>query len=391
MNSAAGQTRTELAERLRLAHAAAGLEGAVEAGPVALTPAIVQAFDALAAFDARQEPGSPRTKLLNVADIFAELPPVPWLCQALDMAPGAPVLLAGYGFSGKTVSAQDLALAVATGTSAWGRFPVRSGRVLHIDYEQGQYLTRQRYQRLAAGRGIDPRSLDGRLVLAPMPGWYLDTDSGDELVRLADGFDLVIVDSFRAACPHTDENSSDARVPLDRLTRISETTGSTFKVLHHARKPSQNATGGARMSVRGSGALFDACGSVLVFGAEKGEPVAVEHEKARISGRPHEAFQLWIEDVEVAGNPTGGLRVSALSSAPPARQSGSERLQDLQGRVLAHIKGEGGITGGNNVLHQHLGGRKETLNAAVSELVRAGRLTRGGTTKEPTLSMTGTT
>jgi hypothetical protein len=335
-----------------------------------------------------------RATLLSAADIFAPLPPVNFTCQALDMAPGAPVLVAGYGFSGKTISAQDLALAVATGTAAWGRFPVRKGRVLHIDYEQGAYLTRHRYQRLAAGRGIDPRSLDGHLVLAPMPRWYLDGDTGDELARLADGFDLVIVDSFRAACPNTDENKSEARVPLDRLTRISELTGTTWLVIHHARKPSQDSrkpSGGARMAVRGSGALYDACGSCLVFAAEKGEPVSVEHEKARITGRLHDAFQLRIEDVDTAGGPSCGLRVSAVSSMPPAQQTTSERLQALQERVLGFVKAQGGTTGGNNIIAEHLGGRRQALNAAISELVRSGRLIRGGSTKEPTLSLAGTT
>lgn len=332
-----------------------------------------------------------RTRLLSVADIFAPLPPVPWLLQALDVAPGAPALWAGYGFSGKTVTAQALALAIASGTNAWGRFPVRAGRVLHLDYEQGAYLTRSRYQRLAAALGLDPRSLDGRLVLAPMPGWYLDSDTNDECARLAEGFDLMIVDSFRAACPITDENSSEARVPLDRLTRVSEKTGVTALVIHHARKPSQNAAGGARMSVRGSGALYDACGSVLVFSGEKGEPVTVEHEKARISGRPHDAFQLWIEDVEAAGDPRGGLRVSALSTPPPASQSASQRLRELQERVLGHVEALGGTSGGVNIITRHLGARRADVSDAVAELVRAGRLVRGGSRLEPTLTMSGTT
>ena len=330
--------------------------------------------------------------LLSAAEIFAPLPPISWLCESFDVAAGAPVLLAGYGYSGKTVAAQDLALAIATGTNAWGRFPVRTGRVLHLDYEQGSYLDRLRYQRLAAARGIDPRSIDGRLVLSPMPGWYIDDDDqGDDLARLSEGFDLGIVDSFRAACPRTDENSSDARVPLDRLTRISEKTGTSWLVIHHARKPSQNAQGGARMAVRGSGALYDACGSVLVFAGEKGDPVTVEHEKARITGRTHEPFQLWIEDVLTDEGPRGGLRVSAIDGPPATKQTPSQRVEEVQGRVMEFIQDQGGTTGGNNVVAQYVGGRRETLNAAISELVRAGRLERGGTTKEPTLTIQGTT
>lgn len=333
----------------------------------------------------------PTSRLLSAADIFAPLPPVKWLCQAFDVAPGPPLLVAGYGFSGKTLSLQDLALSVATGTPVWGTFPVRTGKVLHVDYEQGAHLTRLRYQRLARARGIRPTDLEDRLNLAPLPDWYLDADAGDKLKRLCEGVDLLIVDSFRAACPRTEENSSDARIPLDRLTRISEETGATSIVIHHARKPSKDSQGGARMSIRGSGALYDACGSVLVFSAEKGEPITVEHDKARITGRTHESLRLWIEDVEVDGDPLAGLRVSTLSTPPPDQQTADQRLGELQGRVLAFVEAQGGTSGGCNVIHEHLGGRRQSLTAAIAELVRLGRLTRGGSTKEPTLSLAGTT
>ena len=120
---------------------------------------------------------------------------------------------------------------------------------------------------------------------------------------------------------------------------------------------------------------------MLVFGGEKGEPVTVAHEKARITGRTHEDFRLWIEDVEIDGDPAAGLRVSVMDGTPPAQQSGAERLQELQYRVLAFVEEQGGTTGGANVIAEHLGGRRQTLNAAVAELVRTGRLQRGGTTK----------
>lgn len=334
-----------------------------------------------------ERPRAAGADLLDAAAIFAPLPPVSWLCQALDLAPGAPALLAGYGFSGKTVAAQDLALAVASGGLAWGRFPVRAGRVLHLDYEQGSYLTRARYQRLARARGVDPAALDGRLSLGVLPSWYLDGDSG-ALEQLCDGYDLVLVDSFRAACPVTDENSSEARVPLDRLGRASERTGATGLVLHHARKPSREAVGGSRMSVRGSGALYDACGSVLVFSAEKGQPVSVEHEKARISGRPHPSFRLQIADVEFAGDPTAGLRVECLSGADDAKQDAPRgRFAEVRGKVLDLVRDEGPLSGGVNLVRARLGGRKDDIAAAVADLLQSGAIVRGGTYREPTLSL----
>jgi hypothetical protein len=337
-------------------------------------------------YEAEQEAAG----LLDVANIFAPLPPVNYLCQALDVAPGAPLLIAGYGYSGKTVSAQDLALAVATGTMVWGRFPVRSGRVLHIDYEQGTYLTCMRYQRLARARGIDPRELEGRLRVAPLPEWYLDGDVHDRLARLCKGVDLVIVDSFRAACPSTDENSSEARVPLDRLLRVSDATGVTPAVIHHARKPIKDAQGGARMSIRGSGALFDACGAVLVFAAEKGAPITVVHEKAKYSGRTHEDFRLVIEDVEIDGDPTAGLRVSYLAAPTTAVQTPTDRYAAVKERVVALIRAEGSV-GGINVLRARLAARKDDVSAAVAELVRAGAIRRGGTHNAPVLEVVGPT
>jgi hypothetical protein len=330
-----------------------------------------------------------RTKLLEVADIFAPLPPVKWLCEALGMAPGAPTVFGGYGYSGKTVCVQDMALAVALGTVAWGRFPVRAGRVLHLDYEQGSHLTRLRYQRLALARGIEPAEFGGRLQLASMPAWYLDADAGDELSRLCEGVDLVIVDSFKAACPHTEENSSEARIPLDRFGRLSETTGVTPVVIHHARKPSQNAQGGARMSLRGSGALYDALGSLLVFSGEKGEPITVEHEKNRITGKTHPTFRVQVEDVEIDGDPSGGLRVTALDVPPSQPKASGDRFAGVKARVLELIREQGPIAGANAVL-AHLGGRKGDILTAVAELEQSGAILRGGDRTHPTLTAVGT-
>jgi hypothetical protein len=329
-------------------------------------------------------------KLLSVADIFAPLPPVNWLCQPLDMAPGAPGLIAGYGYSGKSVALQDLALAVASGTRAWGSFDVKHGRVLHLDHEQGSYLTRARYQRLALARGIDPADLKGRLALSVMPAFYLDNDAKDEITRLSDGCDLVVIDSFKASCPSTDENTSEARIPLDRLTRISEQTGAYFLLLHHSRKPSRDrdGLGGARMAIRGSGALYDAAGSVLVFAADKNEPITVAHEKARISGRTHPDFRLHIVDVEIDADPTAGLRVSVLSDAGSGSVDAPDQFSVLKGRILELVRQEGGtLHGGKNLIRAKLGARNDDVRAAVDDLVAAGAIRNAGTRQNPILTL----
>jgi hypothetical protein len=123
---------------------------------------------------------------------------------------------------------------------------------------------------------------------------------------------LVIIDSFRACAPSFEENSSEVRITLDAATRASEKTGCVFLFIHHARKPSEGQTGGAKMSFRGSSAFFDASGSAFVFVGEKGEPVLIEHEKCRNRGTTEDPFQLVIDDVDGRK----GLRVTMREAEP---------------------------------------------------------------------------
>jgi hypothetical protein len=92
---------------------------------------------------------------------------------------------------------------------------------------------------------------------------------------------LVIVDNLSAAMRGMQENTADARQPLDMLTRISRRTGAVFLVLHHTTKPGQNAAKG-RAAIRGSSALFDAAaGAFILEFDEVGKCLHVKCEKAR--------------------------------------------------------------------------------------------------------------
>jgi hypothetical protein len=313
---------------------------------------------------------------IGIADVFAPLPPINWLVQELDLCPGAPHLLAGYGFSGKSLAAQSLALAVASGKPAWGRFATRTGRVLHLDYEQGRRLTLGRYQRLAEGAGIDQAALGDRLGVVCLPTMYLDSPAAEEmLTRECDDHALVVVDSLRASCPAAEENSSDVRRALDMLGRVSDRTGVTAVVIHHARKPQKDAPGGARMAIRGSSAIYDACASVLVFDGVKGEPVRVSHEKARTSGIPADDFALRIADVHATPEDpwSGGLRIEVDAAGPAPRQSGDERLAEAADTVHAAILTHPGAS--KHRLRELCSGMRWTqLDAAVELLVEQGRV-----------------
>ncbi len=274
---------------------------------------------------------TPKLTTIGADEIFAPMPPANYICSDLDICPGAPTLIAGYGYSGKTTAAMSLALdvalylymirklgaisAVLNPPKMWEHFPLlRGGRVLHLDYEMGRRLVCEKYQRLLRGHssGATVDDLRGLLEAMILPVFYLDQPETEAVLsKMCEGVTLCLIDSLRACAPNVEENSSDVRRVLDMLTRISEATGCVFLVIHHARKANQaNGSVAAAQSLRGSSSIYDACASVLVFTGEKNKPSRVQHEKARNRGICADDFSISIEDVQVGRDARAGLRVA---------------------------------------------------------------------------------
>lgn len=340
----------------------------------------------------RYPPGAPvkGTAVLKWAELSGALAAVPWLCRELSIAPGAPTLVAGYGYSGKTVSLQALALSVATGRPAWGRFEVAQGSVLHLDYEQGRYLTQLRYQRLALGMKCwDESGLGSNLDVLTLPPTYLDgAGETERLAQLCEGRKLCLIDSMKAAFPSADENSSDVRQYLDQLTRVSDATGCVMVVIHHARKPSKEHEGMAAMAVRGSGAIFDACGGVFIWAGSKGRPTTVIHDKARFTGRTVDDFCLEVVDVGLPVESISDEAAAATALEPIANATGSMRmglrvqcitteqtspLRQLENRLARMIALTPGIT--QRRLFERSGVRHTEAREALALLYEDGRIT----------------
>jgi hypothetical protein len=311
--------------------------------------------------------------VLSSEDIFGQLEPIPWLCESLGIAAGAPCMAAGYGYSGKTAAAQSMAISVAAGVNVWGRFAAANGRVLHVDYEQGARLTRERYQRLARGMRLGFDDLAGQLEVVCLPALYMDHAAAEEtLARACDGVALCVIDSFRACAPSVDENSSEARLVLDMLARVSDRTGAAFLMIHHARKSQPGQSDSAKMSVRGSGALFDACASVLVFQASKGEPTIVTHEKNRLTGEQHDDVALEIGDVEDDGDRRWGLTVHAVDAADVQTEREERRRTDLDSGILEFVRRNTGCSTGE--IKHGVRGKAAAIQAALEAMVRGGRV-----------------
>jgi hypothetical protein len=313
---------------------------------------IARELDALK--QAAEFTGWPWTSASKLAE---PLPEVPWVVEALELAPGLPTLFAGYGYSGKTVAAQSLALSVATGTRLWGRFPTKSGKVRHVDYEQGWRLTAERYQRLARAEGFNLLDVGDALSFVALPPDRLDDAAIEALLkRELTGVTLAIIDSFRAGAPTVDENDSKARIPLDMLGRVSEATGCTIVLLHHARKATEGDRD-VRQILRGSSALFDACQCFWAFMGTKGT-IVLENGKARLTGRTFEELSLTVVDViGEDGNDRWGLRVRVDNAADARMESLQKEQRELAGRVIAFVRANpkcssrrirAGVVGGTN-------------------------------------------
>ena len=297
--------------------------------------------------------------LITWAQVAAPLPVVRWTLEALGIAPGAVTIVGGAGGGGKTMALQALILAISSGRKAWGQFQTEQGRAIHIDYEQGDRITRERYQRIANAMGIDLLSLDpDSFGLATLPRFAMKADQAteDAIVRTCTGARLAVIDAFRGAFPEAKENDSDVRKHLDMLQHVSDRTGCTIVTIAHSRKATEDTD--VRSSLRGSSALFDSAQTVYMLDGESGKPTRVHNTKDRvlggIDGKLRETFGIKIKDVAGVNHNheldrRWGLDVSYLSTPETTAaylDSGSndgdftasaDRLISVAARIIAHL------------------------------------------------------
>jgi hypothetical protein len=316
-------------------------------------------------------PASP-WEWVTAAGLDEPLPPIPWVCEDLELAPGPVTIFGGYGYSAKTVTAQSLALAVASGRPAFGVLPVTSGRVRHVDYEQGRRLTQERYQRLGRAMSIRFSEIGDALGFVSLPHEKLDSSATEAiLVRELEGVRLAIIDSYRAGAPTIDENASGARVPLDMLARVSETTGCAIVVIHHARKTSEGDAD-ERQILRGSSAVFDAAQSIWTFVAKKGEPTRASCAKARLTGRNFDPFCLHVEDVPRDGDERWGLRVRYEDAANVDVEAEDKKTRARTDAIVAYLRPEERTKAEilDHLKRIGLGMRDASLNVVLDRLAR---------------------
>jgi AAA domain-containing protein len=314
-------------------------------------------------------------------DFRKPMPPVRWLCKDLGIGPGRPTVAVGKPGSGKTWSTQALALAVAGGLPVFGRFPVREGRVVHLDMDQGA-ATQVRYRQLAVGMGLTLRDLP--LEVYPFPFKLVDPDAKAMLLRMCDGAALCIVDALRGAIPG-DENDSTFAEPLTMLSAVSDVTGCVFQVIHHEGKADKT---GADV-LRGTTALPAAAGAVHRYVLEDGgvrltRERASEYDARRAFDpvRLHMALtpsaDPWLFD---SGDGTyfDAVTIEVATGAPEWLNAGGG--DDLCARIRRLASQDPGLS--TSSLYAKLGGNKQHVFEKVRVMSDAGMLFNGGSDTKP--------
>jgi hypothetical protein len=137
---------------------------------------------------------------------------------------------------------------------------------------------------------------------------------------------------------------------------------------------------------RGSSAIFDACGCVLVLTGAKDEPKLVRMEKtpADSDGRAVEDFYLEVEDVAEGDLPNAGLRVAFRTKEqvkPPGKEG--ESFSRLKVQVLDLVHADHTLTSANDICSRIRGGSKGDRLQAIRELRDEGRLVQPGGERSP--------
>lgn len=310
------------------------------------------------------------------------LPPVEWLCEGYSIPRGSYCLVAGESYSGKSLWITDLALAIAAGRDAVGLYRAKRGRVLWLDYDgQGERITRTRLQRMAYAQGYELAELNDSFGYVWLPEARLDDpDAVEKFVPLLEGISFVVIDSWRGACPKTDEKDRGAVQRVgEAMLRIIERTGCTPMMVDHTTKPPRERQGGEQRSamheIHGSTAKSELAQWVVMFQKTEGRPVKVIHSKERAAARTMAPFWLRYDDIAREENPRWGLRVTHLEQEQMSETAGDyEAKKDA---VIRAFKRRKKPMSANDVCGM-VTGRKATLLLAIKDLLDDGRLRETG-------------
>jgi hypothetical protein len=298
--------------------------------------------------------------LRHVADVAPQPVEDRWLIDSLWLAASVG-LLGGAPKVCKTFLAAELALAVASGTSALGRYAVHApGAVLFYGAEDSLAALRVRFEGLALARGLRLDTLPLYLLDTPV----LRLERQHNLRRLRAAIEpcrprLLVLDPF-VRIARIDENSAqEVSAVLGSLRAIQRDYDLAVLVVHHARKtPAANPA----LALRGS-SDFAAWSDSNLYLVRRSRRLTLYLEH-RSAAAPEPL------DLHLLTDPAPHL---ALLDDPEQLEPG-DATDPLQIELLDHLAANGPLP--TVELRRRLGKRKQDVVRALADLEAQRRLRR---------------
>lgn len=207
-----------------------------------------------------------------------------------------------------------------------------------------------------------PDDLKDRLRLSIFPAPRIDdTGALDALEAQLNGYDLCVIDTLSSMTSTTDETTPDAGRLLVRIGHVSHRTRTAIIVVHHSRRDG---------AIRGGTAIPGAAESTWHV-ARRGRDVVMQHRRSP-TGAPLPEHVLRIRDVEIGGDPLGGLAVDVVGASEPTA------AWTLETEIVDYLMKHGPLAGGARSLAARLRRRATDVSDVVTPMVGVGSLRRSG-------------
>ncbi|MFC5509329.1 AAA family ATPase [Bosea massiliensis] len=278
-----------------------------------------------------------RPKLTSVLwkDLDAPGPEHEYLIDGI-LTVGEVSMIAGPSRHGKSFAAVDEGLAVARGVPWLGNDTLRGG-VIYIAAESGRGV-KKRLRAYRRWHEIAPETELPFVLLPAQFDLYGSEDHTNALLEDAKLWDtyfketfsvplrLIVIDTFAAATPGADENSSkDIGQALKRATAIAAQTGANVQLVHH-----MNAGG---TKPRGwTGILANIDSVVTIEKHEKridedGRPIRYATMSKNKDGEDGRTFRFVLRQIET-GTDKRGKPITSCVCVPPKEDIDPERTED---------------------------------------------------------------
>lgn len=181
----------------------------------------------------------------TLVDAYRQRPPIQYLVPPAIALPSLNMVYGGPG-SLKSLLIQDLVMNVTSNTQKWlpslpgtptvKPFSVMQGKVIWIDQDNGTNRTDNRFE--ALGKALNTAD-DKPLEYYSMPEPAFDATKTShivDLIALAAGAKLIVIDNLATISGGRDENSSEIMPVMSNLRLLAERTGAAVIIIHHSRK-----------------------------------------------------------------------------------------------------------------------------------------------------------